>query len=74
MSSSMGLFGYALSLVLLYGPGNQAIWVNPAEVVSAREPRGSRDFVGGTRCVVTMVNGNLIACIEPCDVVLKRLR
>jgi len=68
------LFG--LSLVELYGPGTppQGIWVNPAEVVTVREPQRKDGFAGGTRCVVTMGNGNLISTVETCEVVVRRLR
>jgi len=69
------LFG--LNLVELYGPpppNGQGIWVNPAEVVTVREPLRKDGFADGTRCVVTLANGNLVASIEPCDTVLKRLR
>ena len=68
------LFG--ASLVELYGPGSppQPIYVNRDQVVSVREPRSRADFSAGTRCVVTMSNGNLISSSEPCDIVLRRLR
>jgi len=68
------LFG--ASLVELYGPGSppQQIWVNRDQVVSVRDPQRKDGFAGGTRCVVTLSNGNLVSSSEACDMVLKRLR
>ena len=66
------LFG--LSLVELYGPADQHVWVNPNEVVTVREPLRRDGFAAGARCVVTLTNGNLISTVESCEVVIKRLR
>ena len=68
----VGLFG--VSLVELYGPAGQRTYVNPDEVSTVREPVRRDAFAPGTRCVVVMHNGNIIASIEACDVVIRRLR
>jgi hypothetical protein len=63
-------------LIALIGPGGQAIYVNPAAIISLREPymiAGESHVVKGTKCVVTMENGTLVASTEPCEVVLRRL-
>jgi|SRR5215467_4649121 len=68
------LWLFGLSLVELYGPADQHVWVNPNEVVTVREPLRRDGFAAGARCVVTLTNGNLISTVESCEVVIKRLR
>lgn len=64
-----------IALVALDGPGGQKIFVNPREVTSIREPRGmgQQHFAPGTRCVVFMSNGNILAVTESCSAIRDRL-
>jgi hypothetical protein len=57
-----------VALVELEGPSGQEIFVNPHEVTSLRSPRGMNQghFSPGTRCVVVMTNGNILAATQPC--------
>lgn len=62
-------------LIALNGPGQQVIWVNPAEVVSVRAPRASMDdhFGPEVNCILQTADGKLIAVADECDVVRKQL-
>jgi len=64
-----------IALVELHGPSGQAVWINPHEVTSVRTPLRANDryIPGGTRCMVTMANGNLIAVRDSCDAVRQLL-
>jgi len=62
------------TLVELYAPGNTPVWVNPAEVVTVREPQQRGGFVGGVMCVITLANGNIVSSTENCETVIRRLR
>jgi hypothetical protein len=55
-----------VAFIELHGPDRQLIYVNPAEVVSIREPRSVRYFVPGTRCVLVMSNNNLTGVADAC--------
>jgi hypothetical protein len=65
---------HAVSLVELYSPGAQIVFINPNQVSSLRIPRSAKDFAAGTKCVVILSNGNIISSVETCQVVAKRLR
>lgn len=63
------------ALIQLTDPsGSHSIYVNPAEVSSARQPL---DIPGrwpkGAHCIVSMTNGRFNAVMENCDVVSKKL-
>lgn len=63
------------ALIELDGPGGQKIFVNPREVTTLREPRGmsQQHFAPGTRCVVFMTNGNILAVSETCETIRDRI-
>ena len=60
-----------VNLVLLTGPGQQVIGVNPETVVSVRAPRSCEHFALGTRCLITTSDGKFISVAEPCPAVRK---
>jgi hypothetical protein len=66
----------AISLVELHGPTGQAITVNPAAVSSVRTPIGAahQHWGPGTKCVLVMGNGALIAVAEDCAAVVRLLQ
>jgi hypothetical protein len=65
----------AIALVTLAGPDGQRIDVNPAEVVSVREPRESQaeHFDPSIKCVLQTADGKLIAVVTDCATVRQRL-
>lgn len=63
----------ALHLVILTGPENQQIFVNPAEVVTIRRPRGPDHFDPSVKCLLHMADGKFVAVIETCETVTERL-
>jgi hypothetical protein len=65
----------ATALVQLTGPGGQIIDVNPAEIVSLREPQqtGYHHFENNVHCVINTVDGKFIAVIETCDIVRQKI-
>jgi len=64
-----------IALVELHSAAGQSVWVNPHEVTSLRKPlRANEHYLpNGTRCVVTMANGNLIGLRDTCDAVRQLL-
>jgi hypothetical protein len=59
-----------LSLVQLTGPDGQLVEVNPAHVVTVREPRNIEGhFHNDVKCLVHLDDGKFVAVIEPCAVV-----
>ena len=63
-----------LTLIVLTGPDGQRIYVNPAEVVSVRGPRGEGHFASDIHCLVGTVDGKFIAVVESCDIVKSKLK
>ena len=69
------LLAAALLLLELHAPSsNQIIWVNPAEIVSVREPRPTarEHWAPGVHCVLIMANNNFISVRETCREVLRQ--
>jgi hypothetical protein len=66
----------ALTLVELHSPLGGHVFVNPAEVVTVREPRAGSEghFARGTHCLLIMANGNLFGVTERCDEVRQKLQ
>jgi hypothetical protein len=66
----------ALLLVQLSGPDGQAIFVNPEEVVSVREPRDTskESFASGTKCVIQTIDGKIVNVADDCDTVRAKMR
>jgi hypothetical protein len=62
-----------LALVELHGPTGQAIYLNPHEVTSLREPQTQGHLAPGTRCLIYMSNRNFIAVREACGEVRQRM-
>jgi hypothetical protein len=63
----------ALRLVAFTGPDHQAVEVNPQEVASIRQPRGSDHFSSETHCVIYTTDGKFISVVETCEQVRARL-
>lgn len=57
----------ALRLILLTGPDNQRIEVNPDAVTNFRPPRGNDHFAPGVKCLVFLSDGKPLTVIETCD-------
>jgi uncharacterized protein YlzI (FlbEa/FlbD family) len=65
----------ALQLIELTGPDNQAIEVNPKQIITIREPRGKEEhFPHGTRCLLNMADGKIVVVQETCEKVDEELR
>lgn len=60
-------------LVTLTGPGGQTIDVNPAEIVSLREPRGDSHFDKDVHCLIHTADGKFISVIESCAAVRDKI-
>jgi hypothetical protein len=69
----MDVLVVALLLIPLIGPDEQTIWVNPAEVVSIRTPRGTGDLHEDIQCVLTTADGKFISLTDLCSVVSQKL-
>ena len=65
----------AYHLILLHGPNGDTINVNPHEVSSLRDPSvGSEGhFAKGTKCLVFMSNGKVLAISEECEEAKKMI-
>ena len=63
------------ALVALAGTDGQVVWVNPAQVISIREPRGipQGHWTHGTRCLVMTVDGRYFTTSDPCEEVRRKL-
>jgi len=66
---------FAIHLITLTGPDKQVIRVNPAEIISVREPRESFQghFHPDTKCLVFTADGKFLAVTEDCDTVITRI-
>jgi hypothetical protein len=65
-----------MHLILLTGPDHQVVLINPDEVVSLREPRGtdqSTHFAKGIACLIFTADGKYTAVIETCAAVRQKL-
>jgi hypothetical protein len=65
---------FALTLVVLTGPGGQLIKVNPDEVVSLRTPRGIDHMPKTVHCIVFTTDTKFIGVEETCDQADSKLR
>jgi hypothetical protein len=63
----------AVALIVLTGPGGQVIDVNPAEIVSIREPREESHFGKDVHCLINTVDGKFITVVETCDIVRNKI-
>jgi hypothetical protein len=65
----------AMHLLRLTGPDHQVIDINPAGIVSLRQPRGSetQHFHKDVKCLIHTADGKFIAVIEKCDTVRDQL-
>jgi hypothetical protein len=64
---------FAAALITLTGPGGQVIDINPAEIVSLREPRGDGHFDKDVHCLIHTADGKFITVIETCQIVRERI-
>jgi hypothetical protein len=57
-------------LILLHGPNNQVIHLNPDDIVTLRVPRGDEGHLQeGVKCIVTTIDGKFSAVKESCQTV-----
>lgn len=65
----------AVNLIVLTGPDQQRIEVNPDKVVTIRKPRGGEDghFAPGTKCLIHTTDGKFFVVIEDCETVRRKL-
>jgi hypothetical protein len=61
----------ALVLITLTGPDGQHVEINPAEIISIREPRGTDHFAKGTHCLITTTDGKYATVLETCERVIE---
>jgi len=67
----------AVQLILLTGPDNQRIELNPQQVVTLREPRTPGDqehFPKAVRCLIHTTDGKFVTVTETCDQVRQLLQ
>jgi len=65
---------FVIHLITLTGPDKQVIRVNPAEIISVREPRDTGGhFHPDTKCLVFTADGKFLAVTEDCDTVIMRI-
>lgn len=70
----MDPLSFAVVLVVLHGPDQQPVLINPMEIVSLRKPRGEEGhFAKGVQCLVHMADGKFIAVVEDCEAVRARV-
>jgi hypothetical protein len=62
----------AVRLILLHGPGAQAIELNVDQITSIAEPREGK-FHEGVKCLLHMVNGKFIGVVEECREVVRKI-
>ena len=62
------------ALIQLQGPDGQAIFINPDQVISLRQPRSVAQghFAPGTKCLVMTTNGMVVSS-ETCDAIRTKL-
>jgi hypothetical protein len=65
----------ALHLVQLTGPDGQDIEINPVEVVSLREPRGTEasHFHNKVKCLIFTTDGKFVGVQQDCERVRELL-
>lgn len=63
------IYEIVFRLILLHGPGNQQIWVNPETITSVRVPLDKDHLANGVRCVVNMGDGKFATVLEDCETV-----
>jgi hypothetical protein len=63
-------------MILLHGPNGQALFINPAQIVSVRQPRGlnTGHWPHGTNCLVTTVDGKYVTTLETCPQIKELLK
>lgn len=68
-------FQLVLHLIRLTGPENQAVLINPEQVIELREPRGQQQehFHKSIRCLVFTSSGKYTPVIETCEEVRVKL-
>lgn len=59
-------FLLAVELLQFTGPDNQRIDINPAMIISVRNPRSTDHFAPGTRCLLFTTDGKNIPVQEDC--------
>ena len=68
----------ATAFIEFHGPTGQRIEVNPTEVSSLREPFDAsvknHHWAEGTKCIMVMSNGGLIAIAEDCQTAVEKLK
>jgi hypothetical protein len=65
---------FALTLVVLTGPGGQIVKINPDEVVSLRAPRSTDHMPKTIHCIVFTTDTKFIGVEETCDQAGDKLR
>lgn len=58
-----------VALVMLTGPDQQPIELNPQQVVTVRPPRGNEHFAPGVHCLIHTTDGKIVAVLEDCPTV-----
>lgn len=64
----------AQALLVLTGPDNQVVEINPAAIVSMRVPRHAEHFAPGTHCIVFTSDGKYTMVQEACSKIDDALR
>jgi hypothetical protein len=62
-----------LRLILLTGPDNQRVEINPESIATLREPRGEiqQHFHKSTKCLVFTTDGKFVGVTQSCAEVRK---
>jgi uncharacterized protein YlzI (FlbEa/FlbD family) len=64
----------ATALIEMQGPNGQRIWLNPAQITNIREPRSETHFAPGTKCLLYQSDGKIVAVVEFCADVIRKLQ
>jgi len=59
----------AATFIELHGPDGQIIYVNPHQIISIREPRGTDrgHWAPNTKCLVMTVDGKFLTTTDSCS-------
>jgi hypothetical protein len=67
----LGILLAAIDLVLLHGPQQHEIYINPDSVTTMRGAPGAHNqhFTDEVRCLLNTSDGKFISVVETCDTV-----
>lgn len=66
---------FVAAFIELQGPDGQIVYINPYQIISIREPRGTDrgHWAPGTKCLVMTSDGKFITTTDTCAGIRKKL-